>query len=245
MTKRKVFWYGCTAVMVALLSTFAIHAEDAAKVNAVRDVLAFDEIEGGQWNPSPDRALTLLQWDDGTFETGLGVNINAAYDGQMGMRFGGYPLTTGLVPMQIRGAYWRFYPGFGGATNININFWHPLGATPPQFPTGAAPILQVPGVPNTTLTQFASVSAGIGPTISTANGSVLVGVGILGQGSWFLAGDTTAPAGRQYFGGATSSTLVWDYGAASLTGYGFALNFLIRLYVDGNIPVELQTISVE
>lgn len=248
MTTRKLFGIACVAAVVATASTFVIHAEDPSpeKIAAVKDVLAFDEIQGGSWNPNPDRALALLQWDDGTYETGLGVNVNAGYDGQVGMRFGGSPATTALIPMQIRGAYWRFYPGNPGVTQVNINFWHPLVAAPPHFPTGAAPLLQVPAGPNTTATQFASVSAGVGPTISTANGSVLVGVGVMGNGSWFLAGDNSGPiAGRHYFGGASNSTLVWDYGGATLSGYGFALNNLTRLYVDGNVPVELQKFLVE
>ncbi len=246
MGTRKALGLICVAAMVATGWTFIIHAEGPTpgKIAAVRDVIPFDEIEGGSWNPNPDRALTLLQWDDGTYETGLGVA--GGYDGQIGVRFGGSPATTALVPMQIRGAYWRFYPGYPGADNVNINFWHPLAATAPYFPTGAAPLVQVPGNTNTTSTQFASVSAGVGPTISTANGSVIVSVGVLGSSSWYLAGDdNSTPAGRGFFGAGSSSTQAWSYGGTTLSTMGFASNWLVRLYVDGNVPVELQIFTVD
>jgi hypothetical protein len=248
MATKKTLVVLCVTALVTTISALVIYADNKvpADIAAVRDVLGYDEIEGGKWNPTPDRALTLLQWDDGSFETGLGVAGGAGYDGQVGMRFGGGAATMALIPMQIRGAYWRFYPGFGGATQVNINFWHPLGATPPRFPTGAAPLLQVAGNTNTTATQFVSVAATAGPTISTPNGSVLVGVGVLGTSSWYLAADNnSSPASRQYFGAGTNSTLAWNYGGATLSGYGFAINYLARLYVDGNVPVELQKLSVE
>ena len=172
------------------------------------------------------------------------LQAHAGYDGQLATRFGGSAATTALNPMQLRGAYWRFYPGSAGAVSaVNINFWHPLAAAAPQFPTGAAPIWQLPGNNNMTTTQFVS---GAGPTISTPNLSVMVGVGVLGNSSWFLAFDNNGPlAARQYFGAGSGSTQGFDYGAATLSAYGFAMNNIIRLYVDGNVPVELQLLTVE
>ena len=64
------------------------------------------------------------------------------------------------MPHAIRGAYWRQYPGFGGATNININFWHPLTAG--GFPAAGSPILQVPGNTSTAGTQTTYTAYGNG-----------------------------------------------------------------------------------
>lgn len=211
-----------------------------AKCNAVSDDPGFKG-DVGSWNPDAPAGLTLLQWDDGSFETGFGVNSNAAFDGQIATRFGGSPATTGAVPMGIRGAYWRMYPGFGGATNVNINFFHPLAGN--GFPTGG-PILQVAGNTATNATQFASTPAG--PTINTANGSVLVGVGVLGNASWFVAGDLNgAQANRHFFGAGTNQTTVIDYGPPTLNAYSITENFLIRMLVDGGVPVELQAFDIE
>ena len=228
---------GVLAVLAMVASGAQAQCDHCA---AVADDPGFQG-ESTNWGPFDPEGLTLLQWDDGSFESGLGVNINAAYDGQIAMRFGGAAATSGAVPLGIRGAYWRMYPGLGGATNVNINFFHPLAAN--GFPTGP-PILQVPGNTATNATQFASTPTG--PTIGTANGSVLVGVGVLGNASWFVAGDTNGPlANRHFFGAGTNNTTAIDYGPTTLNNYGFAENFLIRMLVDGQVPVELQSFDVE
>jgi len=228
---------GVLAVLAMVASGAQAQCDHCA---AVADDPGFQG-ESTNWGPFDPEGLTLLQWDDGSFESGLGVNINAAYDGQIAMRFGGAAATSGAVPLGIRGAYWRMYPGFGGATNVNINFFHPLAAN--GFPTGP-PILQVPGNTATNATQFASTPTG--PTIGTANGSVLVGVGVLGNASWFVAGDTNGPlANRHFFGAGTNNTTAIDYGPTTLNNYGFTENFLIRMLVDGQVPVELQSFDVE
>lgn len=217
---------------------FASAQGDCAACAAPKDDPDF-EGTGGSWNPQVPAGLTLLQFDDGTFETGLGVTGAAGYDGQIAMRFGGSAATSGQVPLGIRGAYWRQYPGFGGATNININFFHPLAAN--GFPTGP-PILQVPGSTSTVGTQ--NVYTSNGPTIATANGSVMVGVGVLGNASWFVAGDTTPPTANRHFFGAFGTTNI-TYGPTTLNGFGFMEDFLIRFLIDGMVPVELQTFDVE
>ncbi|MGH9464876.1 MAG: hypothetical protein ACRD0X_04475 [Thermoanaerobaculia bacterium] len=234
---RKLFCIGAVAATIALIPAAAL-AADCEACAAPRDEPGFDG-DGGTWNPQAPAGLTLLQFDDGSYETGLGVTGAAGYDGQIAMRFGSGAATTGAVPHAIRGAYWRQYPGFGGATNININFFHPLTAN--GFPTGP-PVYVVPGNTSTVGTQFAS--APNGPTISTANGSVLVGVGVSGNNSWFVAGDTNPPtANRHFFGAFTTQDI--SYGPSTLNGYGFVEDFLIRFLIDGQIPVELQTFDVE
>ncbi len=192
---------------------------------------------GGQ---GTHRGLNLLTWDDGTFENGLGPT-GGHYDGQFAMRFGGAAATTGLVPFQIRGAYFRLRSGAPGITLANVNFWHPL--TTGGFPAGASPIAQAPGATVTGVTQAVTLS---GPTISSANGSLLVGVGGLGTTGWFIDRDTDGPNNnREFAGEASNSTQVLSLGPTTLESFGFSGNYFIRLLVDGSIPVELESFTVE
>jgi len=226
---------------LVLVGLVVVFAAASALVLSAGEPSRIAHIEGSSSTPvaSEGRALTTLQWDDGSFESGLGSGSGGGYIGQLATRFGGASATTMLNPMQLRGAYWRFFSGNPGVTAVNINFWHPLAPAAPQFPTGTAPVWQLPGNANTTATQFVS---GMGPTIATPNMSVIVGVGVLGNSAWFLAHDTSG-GGRQYFGYGT--TQHFAYGAATLSGYGYSFHNIIRLYVDGNVPVELQMLTVE
>ncbi len=186
------------------------------------------------------QGLNLLTWDDGSFENGLGPT-GGHYDGQFAMRFGGSAATTGLVGFQIRGAYFRLRSGAPGITFANVNFWHPLTAG--GFPAGGSPIAQAPGAPVTGVTQAVTLS---GPTISTANGSVLVGVGGLGTTGWFIDRDTDGPDNNREFAGESSnSTQALSLGPTTLGSLGFSGNYFIRLLIDGNIPVELEMFNVE
>ena len=188
----------------------------------------------------PVLGLNLLTWDDGTFENGLGPT-GGHYDGQFAMRFGGAAATSALVGFQIRGAYFRLRSGAPGITLANVNFWHPLTAG--GFPAGASPIAQAPGAPVTGVTQTVTLS---GPNISTANGSVLVGVGGLGTTGWFIDRDTDGPDNNREFAGESSNnTQALSLGPTTLGSLGFSGNYFIRLLVDGNIPVELEAFTVE
>ncbi len=221
-------------VFAALLALVGASPSIAEKPTAVSAHPDFDDHGGGSWNPQGHNII-LLSWDDGSYESGLGFFSGS---GQAAMRFGGAAVTTGAVPLAIRGAYWRFYPGFA-VQGININFFNPLDTN--GFPTGP-PILQVPGTTNTAGTNF--VSTPNGPTIFSANGSVMVGVGIQNVASWFIAADTNGVwNSRDFLGGSNTTNLT--YGPGTLAGYGFDWNFLIRLLIDGNVPVELQSFSVE
>ncbi len=226
-------------VCVAVLAVVAVSMQAQPNVARTQDHPDFDDRTPGDWSTRAPSGLTVLSWDDGTYETGLGVSGAAGYDGVVGQRFGGSPATSGVVPLGIRGAYWRMFGGFAGATQVRINFWHPLAG---GFPANPTPIAGVAGNTNTASTQFASTAGG--PTISTANGSVIAGVNVLGVSSWFVAADNTGPfAGRGVFAGSSG-----NINAPPTVGFstiGFIANPLIRLLVDGNVPVELETFSVE
>ena len=187
-----------------------------------------------------DLGINVLDWDDGTFENGLGPT-GGHYDGQFAMRFGGSAATTGLVPFVIRGAYFRLRSGAPGITFANVNFWHPLTAG--GFPAGTSPIAQAPGSPITGVTQMVSLS---GPVINTANGSVMVGVGGLGTTGWFIDRDSDGPDNNREFAGESSNnTQVLSLGPTTLGSFGFSGNYFIRLIVDGNVPVELERFSID
>ncbi len=234
--KSVVAAVACLAVMVGITVGLQVQAEpNAARVNEHPD---FDDREPGNWNPAAPEGLTVLAFDDGSYETGIGVGSPAAYDGVVGQRFGGSPATTGAFPLGVRGAYWRMFGGFAGATQVQINVWHPLAGTP-LLPVNATPVAAMAGNTNTTATQFASTPAG--PTASS--GSAIVGVNVLGVSSWFVAADNSGPvAGRVYFGAGSTLSAVPTIGHSTL---GFNANMLIRCLVDGNIPVELESFTVE
>jgi len=184
--------------------------------------------------------VVTLDWDDGTFENGLGPT-GGHYDGQFAMRFGGAAATTGLVPFQIRGAYFRLRSGAPGITNVNINFWHPLTAG--GFPANPAPTAQVPGAPTTGVTQQVTLA---GPIVNTANGSLLVGVGGLGTTGWFIDRDSTGPNNdRDFAGESSNNTYALSLGPTTLGSFGFSGNYFIRLMVDGGVPVELERFTVD
>ncbi len=201
--------------------------------------------DAGTARPAPPPAGTLgqttLMWDDGSFENGLGPT-GGHYDGQFAMRFGGAAATTGLVPFVLRGAYVRVRSGAPGITAANVNFWHPLTAS--GFPTGGSPLVQEPAGASTGVTQQVSISGG--PVVNTPNGSVLVGLGGLGTTSWFIDRDTNGPNNdREFAGESSNNTLVLSLGPGTLGNFGFSGNYFVRLVVDGNVPVELERVSID
>ncbi len=210
---------------------FGTPAELGQPPKALREPMVFEDAEG----------LNLLTWDDGSFEAGIGPT-GGHYDGQFAMRFGGAAATTGLVPFQVQGAYFRLNSGNPGVTNVNVNFWHPLTAG--GFPTNSTmPAAQVPAGTATGVTQMVTVA---GPAITTANGSVMVGVGGLGTTNWFIDRDSTGPDNNREFAGSNSNnTLPLSYTPTLLGSIGLSGNYFVRLLVDGNVPVELEAITIE
>lgn len=237
----KTRWLALLACL-AILSTPMVVGQEGktpkkTKFAAPADSLRFESPA----KATNDLGLNVLTWDDGSFENGLGPT-GGHYDGQFAMRFGGAAATSGLVPFQIRGAYFRLRAGNPGVTAVNVNFWHPLGTN--GFPTNStAPAAQVAGGTSTGVTQQVTL---LGPTISTANGSVMVGVGGLGTTGWFIDRDSTGPNNNRDFAGSNSNnTLPLSYGPTTLDNVGLGGNYFVRLVVDGNVPVELESFTIE
>jgi hypothetical protein len=207
--------------------------KELAKAAAHR--LQFDRKGQSGTKEAKPRASTLLQFDDGSYESGWG----AFYTGQAGMRFGGSTATTQLVPFRIRGAYWRWYPLFlYGLQTVNVNFWHPLTAS--GYPASPDPLAKIGAGGTGYSTAYAGFGTTGGPTITTGNGSVLVGIGNIATFIAFIGADTTQPAGgRQFLG--YFDTESFQLGPAYFSAIGYYSDFLIRLLVDGNIPVELES----
>jgi len=227
----------CIFVFVALLAVTAFAAQAQAPNLATQNNPTPFDSKGGD---GVVLGINVLDWDDGSFEGGLGPT-GGHYDGQFAMRFGGSAATTGLVPFVIRGAYFRLNSGAPGITFANVNFWHPLTAG--GFPTGGAPIAQAPAAPVTGVTQTVSLS---GPVVNTANGSLLVGLGGLGTTGWFISRDTDGPDNNREFAGESSNnTQVLSLGPTTLGSLGFSGNYFIRLIIDGNVPVELERFTVD
>lgn len=232
--RKAFFGLGTAGLLVAALSLVA--AEPGDKFATPSGTQKVKTAEAG----TAERGMNLLSWDDGTFENGLGPT-GGHYDGQFAMRFGGAAATSGLVPFRIQGAYVGLRSGNPGITAANVNFWHPLQTN--GFPVGGAPLTQVAAGVTTGVVQTITF---VGPTISTPNGSVLVGLGGLGTTSWFIERDSTGPDNdRDFAGSSANNSLALSIGPGTLGTLGFSGNYLIRLLVDGNVPVELERFSID
>ena len=179
------------------------------------------------WHPGGGRLPLVLFFDDGTYENGLGFSD---YDGQWNVAFGGSPPSTGAVPFQVLAGFWLIYPGYPGQTQAVFNV----------HATANSQIFSSPAPAGTGTQSW----TGTGPVINNVGGSVFAGVGGNGPSIWFIGMDTTGPAaGRQWAGGGMTGNL--NYSPAYWSGIGFANNWMIRLAVDGNIPVELESFDIE
>ncbi len=229
--------FGLTAALTISATAQDGKTKKAKRLAAPENPVAYESAP----KDTSNLGTTVLTWDDGSFENGLGPT-GGHYDGQFAMRFGGDAATTALVPFRLQGAYLRIRAGNPGLTAANVNIWHPLATN--GFPANpATPAAQVAAGVTTGVTQMIPLT---GPVISTANGSLLLGLGGLGTTGWFIDRDSTGPNNdREFAGSAANNTLGLSLGPGTLGSFGFSGNYFLRLLVDGNVPVELEAFSID
>lgn len=80
---------------------------------------------------------------------------------------------------------------------------------------------------------------------SRSTPSSTTGVGVPGRPAGLATRCSPGTTAASKAGWASSAAVHLSYGPGTLSSLGFDWNFLIRLVIDGFIPVELQSLSVE
>jgi hypothetical protein len=183
------------------------------------------------------RGTALLQWDDGSIESGVGPE---PVSGQALMRFGGGTETVGLAGPGIRpiGMSWSiFTTGFPNPgpdlADANIHIWDEVGGLPNALVFSAA----APRAVNTFNSQMFSNA----PAFHPANESFFAGIGAVAAGAgtpWYIAVDAGLPRFERHFFG-EGATTAHSLGPTTLSNLGVAGDFAIRVLVDAGVPVEL------
>lgn len=241
VTKRsRTFWF-IAAMAVVIVAAGGTLVAETQGLRAYADgpvaemTSELPPVARGPMTTTPDatRAVSVLSFDDGTCESGLGAGITATalvdFDVPTQCTQAGLDV-VGLTTRQNTGTANNF--AFGQA-----------GATPPAAgaPTMIAitPITAMGPCPATTMTTRA-----IGPGAAVVTGTSNFFAGI--QNNGFPGRDTNGPnAGRMWFNCPTCGNT--QYSPTTLSGLGLGGNWMIRVSVeDANcIPVELMVFSVE
>ena len=173
-------------------------------------------------------ALSLLQFDDGSCESGLG---GGTWD----------PLVHFDVPTQCTQAGLSIV---GVSAKINTNtmlsfVWHQGGAAP-GLSRAATPVSPMAGSGPCPTNQTIQTRA-IGPGAAVINGTSNFFAGLYGNA--YPGRDTGSDLGRMWIHTAAGANFSPTY----LAGLGLGGNFVIRVTVeDANcVPVELQSFSIE
>lgn len=226
MPRRALLLVGLAVTVIAVLASIGIVTGQGRAGSY--------QLHARAVNPPPHIPLapTTLSWDDGSIETALGIN---GLSGQhWGVRFGQAAATTGAVPFRVLSASWYVY---------NV---YPINSGLLQVFNGAA------------TSSLASTAAGggggyltagfaSGPTITSANGSFVGALWGVASGPWYLGIDTGTPYSRGYWGTASNAFVL---GGGTLQGIcsgqiQIDCNPAIRMVVDANIPVELESFEID
>lgn len=237
--KKQAFVIGITVVTVLAVAGGVLYAEKPAlKTSAyaapysgqVPDVLPPVTLGDMQITRNAERGTSLLQFDDGTCESGLGGP-------------GGDFLVNFDVPTQCTQAGLEVV---GVSAKVNsgtaVSFaMYQGGAVPGVGRVGVAvsPLVGTGPCPTNQSMQTRAVAPGAAVVTGTAN----FFAGLAGPAATYPGRDTGASAGRMWIAG-TGGTV---YSPTYLVGLGLGGNWMIRVTVeDANcVPVELLTFNVE
>ena len=218
MRSNKGMWKAIFAV-VGVLAVLA--------VTAGADDWEFKVFEMTGEVAAPQAIDTVLRWDDGSIEGALGP-LQA---GQFAVRFGGASNTSDALPFKVEAAQWAIA---GVASNAGLGFWNNPGNSPAfvVFPVTGASGVQ---------THFFD-----GPTV----GATPILAGFMGAGrQWGIAVDLDGTAfGRNFFGPVPGGSL--PGGPTTMNQIcsrtlDSQCNWIFRLGVDANIPVELESFEID
>lgn len=184
--------------------------------------------------PDAGRATSILSFDDGTCEAGLGA-------GTVVTDLVDFDVPTQCIQsgLDIVGVTARVNTGTATAFAFAQ-----AGATPPAVtavstvPLGSA-IAAIGPCPGSA-TALTTRAVGPGAAVITGTANFFAGI----KGSAYVGRDTSVSAGRIWLLCATCS--MTQYSPAALSGFGLGGNWMIRVTVeDANcVPVELMELSV-
>jgi len=174
------------------------------------------------------RATSLLQFDDGTCESGLG---GGTWDSLVNFDVPTQCIQGGLSIVGVSAKV--------NSNTMNSFVWHQSGAAPgvSRAATAVSPMVGNGPCPTNQTVQ----TRAIGPGVAVINGTVNFFAGLYGNG--YPGRDTNSDAGRMWIyttgGGVFSPTY--------MAGLGLGGNLIIRVTVeDANcVPVELQSFGIE
>ncbi len=188
--------------------------------------------------PDPERALSVLSFDDGTCEGGLGAGVTVTdlvdFDVPTQCTQGGLDIVGVTARVNtVNGSGHAFAFSQAGATP-------PAAGAASTAPIGTdfAAIGPCPGSPTSLATRA------VGPSAAVITGTANFFAGI--QGNFFAGRDTSSPsAGRIWLLCPTCG--MTTYSPTDLIGFGLGGNWMIRVTVeDANcVPVELMGFSID
>lgn len=241
MNRKSLFIFGVVAVVVLLATGTYIRAQGAqvracASCEPPQTFVDLPPIERGEMNiQSVGEALSVLSFDDGTCESGLGAGTTMAVTDYVDFDVPTQCVQAGL---DIVGVTTRMNTG----QPISQFAFAQAGATPPPVGGGSTVgITPIPAAGACPATALVSRSVGPGAAVITGTSNFFAGV----QASGFVGRDTNGtPAGRIWLNcGFCGMT---QYSPTDLSGAGLGGNWMIRVTVEDQncVPVELMGFDI-
>ena len=237
MTRKSLIVF-VVAVAILVATGAVIRAQGQAQVRACADcpppqaIGNLPPVKGPMNRDSVGEALSVLSFDDGSCESGLGAGVAATSIVEFDV-----PTQCVMGGLDVVGLTTRVGTGSG-----NSFAFAQAGATPPGF--GALSTVPVAPIgPSGACPATALVTRAIGPGAAIITGTANFFGGVVNNG--FVGRDTNGPpAGRIWFNCSTCG--MTQYTPTTLSGIGLGGNWMIRVTVEDAscIPVELMGFDV-
>ena len=239
MNRKSLILFGVVVVVILLATGAMIRAQGQGQVRACAGC---EPPEGFQELPPLDRgpmtitsvgdALSILSFDDGTCESGLGAGA-AVTD------FVDFDVPTQCIQsgLDIVGLTTRMNSG----SAQNFAFAQAGGTPPPPGGGVSIPITNIPPMGACPATALTTRAIGPGAAVVTGTSNFFAGH----QNTGFGGRDSNGPpAGRIWLNCATCG--MTQYSPTDLAGLGLGGNWMIRVTVEDQncVPVELMGFDV-
>lgn len=242
MNRKSLAVFGIVAVIVLLATGAIIRAQGTDQVRACADCAppqGFEDlppiVRGPMTVESVGEALSILSFDDGTCESGLGAGTTAAVTDLVDFDVPTQCIQGGL---DIVGVTTRMNTG----QPILQMAYAQAGAAPP--PPGAVALAGIGAITASgPCPATALVSRAVNPGVASITGTANFFAGVRAFG--FVGRDSNGPpAGRIWLLCATCG--MSQYTPTTLSGLGLGGNWMIRVTVEDQncVPVELMGFDV-
>ncbi|MDH3404444.1 MAG: hypothetical protein OES32_07605 [Acidobacteriota bacterium] len=240
MNRKSLIILGIVAVAIVVAAGTVIRAQDAAQARACagceppQQTQNLPRVERGPMDITPvGEALSVLSFDDGTCESGLGAGVTVT--DYVDFDVPTQCIQSGLDVVQLTS---RMNTGIGTA----FAFGQAGPAAPPANGGLFIPVPPLPAFGACPATQLTSRPVGPGAAVVTGTSNFYAG---LRTPTGFAGRDTNGPpAGRIWLDCALCG--MTQYTPTTLTNLGLGGNWMIRVTVeDANcVPVELMGFDV-